>query len=65
MPDVAPDLEAAIRATARDILAGFDSARVAPSVALAICGIVVSRLLDRAPHYSAEFIACLQDDSDA
>ncbi len=58
-------VEAAIRAAARDILAGFDRERIAPSVALAICGIVVARLLDHAPHYRAEFIACLQDAADA
>jgi hypothetical protein len=68
MPDTAPDwatLEAAIRDAARDILADFDREKVAPSVALAICGIVVSRLLDHAPHYRAEFIAALQDEPDA
>ena len=58
-------VEAAIRAAAGDILANFDRKRISPGVALAICGIVVARLLDHAPHYHAEFIACLQGAADA
>jgi hypothetical protein len=58
-------IEATIRACAHDILAGFDRERVPPNVALAICGIIVSRLLDHAPHYRAEFIACLEQHHDA
>lgn len=61
MPEPDPDLEASMRAAARAILAGFDRERVSPGVALGILGMVVTRLLEHAPHYRNEFIACLQD----
>ena len=65
MPDHDTPLADAIRNAARDILATFDREHIAPGVALAICGIVVARLLDHAPHYRNEFIAGLQDAADA
>jgi hypothetical protein len=54
--------EASIRATADAIVRGFEREQVPTQVALAICGVVVGRLLDRSdPKLRAEFIACLED----
>lgn len=54
-------LEATMREAARAILAGFEQERISPGIALGILGMVVTRMLVHAPHYRAEFIACLQD----
>lgn len=55
-------IEASVRATADEILAGFEREQVPTHLALAICGIVVGKLLDRSPPETrAEFIACLED----
>jgi len=53
-------VEASIRACADDIIRGFDREQVPTQVALAICGVVVGRLLERSDATTrAEFIACL------
>jgi hypothetical protein len=59
-------LQAAVRACANDILAGFEREKISHNVALAICGAVLARLLDRStPAIRAEFIAALQARHDA
>ena len=59
-------IEASVRATAEQILAGFEREQIPIEVALAICGVVVGKLLDRSPpERRAEFIACLEDGDSA
>lgn len=53
---------ATVQAAAAHIVAGFDREQVPTRVALAICGVVAGRLLDRSDAATrAEFIACLID----
>ena len=65
MPDIddatLARIEASIRATAADIVAGFEREHVTLHIAIAICGVVVGQLLDQAPRSTFdEFIAALE-----